>query len=162
MSNYLDSKGFLYLLAKLKGWVEDKGYTSNEGTITNITTKSGSYKAVNAEEGRVEINIPTNTSHLNNDSGFITSEDIEEIAQGYFKGTVTDNSQISRFPYKKGWYWVVGVEGEYVGQNCEVGDFIYCIKDFDSVYIIDDFEVVQGNLEPVQKEDIDHLFKNFN
>lgn len=160
MSNYLDSKGFLYLLAKLKGWVEDKGYTNNEGTITNVKTSAGEYEEVSVNKGQVEIKIPTNTSHLNNDSGFVTSFEVEELAQQLFHGTITDNSQISRFPYKKGWYWLVGADGEYVGQNCESGDFIYCINDFTGVYLIDDFEVVQGNLEPIQNKDIDNLFED--
>lgn len=79
-----------------------------------------------------------------------------------FKGIVTDASDIYNLQdYKKGWYWLVEQEGRYVGENCEVGDMIYCISDFNVLYKITDFIVVQGNVEPIQNEDIDDLFNNF-
>lgn len=98
--------------------------------------------------------------HLNNQKDLSTI--IEELYQGSFKGVVSQGSDISGLrDYKKGWYWIIDTEGRYVGQDCEVGDMIYCIKDFDVLYRMTDFEVIQGNLEPIQREDIDNLFIDF-
>ena len=49
--------------------------------------------------------------------------------------------------YKKGYYWIVGTAGTYVGQVCEAGDMIYAIKDYASAYSASDFTVVQANLD---------------
>ena len=48
------------------------GYTSNTGTITQVTTSAGAHTTVNKSSGAVSFNVPTKTSHLSNDSGFIT------------------------------------------------------------------------------------------
>lgn len=52
------------------------GYTSNTGTITQVTTSAGAHSTVNKSSGAVSFNVPTKTSHLTNDSGFITSSAI--------------------------------------------------------------------------------------
>lgn len=50
------------------------GYTTNTGTITKIQTTAGSHTTVNVSSGAVAFNVPTKTSHLTNDSGFITTD----------------------------------------------------------------------------------------
>lgn len=50
------------------------GYTSNIGTITSVKTTAGTHNTINVTSGSVSFNVPTKTSHLNNDSGFITTE----------------------------------------------------------------------------------------
>ena len=64
-----------------------------------------------------------------------------------FQGTVSAASTITGADYKKGWYWVVGTAGTYVGQVCEAGDMIFAIKDKGSAYAADDFSVVQNNMD---------------
>lgn len=49
------------------------GYTTNTGTITKIQTTAGAHTTVNVSSGAVTFNVPTKTSHLTNDSGFLTS-----------------------------------------------------------------------------------------
>lgn len=53
--------------------------------------------------------------------------------------------------YKAGYYWVVETAGTYAGQECEVGDFVYCIKDGTAPSSGDswkaDFKVVQANID---------------
>lgn len=49
--------------------------------------------------------------------------------------------------YKRGYYWVVGTAGTYVGETCEAGDMIFCIADYVSSYNAADFNVVQTNLD---------------
>ena len=49
------------------------GYTKNTGTITSVKTTAGTHSAINITSGAANFNVPTKTSHLTNDSGFITS-----------------------------------------------------------------------------------------
>ena len=48
------------------------GYTNNIGTITKVTTSAGAHSTINISSGAVSFNVPTKTSHLTNDSGFLT------------------------------------------------------------------------------------------
>ena len=80
MSKYLDSNGLLYFWSKIKAWVEAKGYTTNTGTITSVKTTAGKHTTINVTNGAAEMNIPTNTSHLTNDAGFITLSQVPEGA----------------------------------------------------------------------------------
>lgn len=64
MAKYLDSTGLTYLWAKIKAWVQT--YVSyGNGTITIGTN---------------DVVVPSKTSDLTNDSGFITTSDIPEGA----------------------------------------------------------------------------------
>ena len=45
----------------------------SSGTITRVKTTAGAHTAIDVSSGSASFNIPTNTSHLVNDSGFITS-----------------------------------------------------------------------------------------
>ena len=47
--------------------------TSNTGTITSVKTTAGAHSTINITSGAANFNVPTKTSHLTNDSGFITS-----------------------------------------------------------------------------------------
>lgn len=49
------------------------GYTSNMGTITSVKTTAGAHTTINVSSGAANFNVPTKTSHLTNDSGFLTS-----------------------------------------------------------------------------------------
>lgn len=53
------------------------GYTSNTGTITKVKTTAGTHTAIDVSSGAVSFNVPTNTSHLTNDSGYTTEEQLE-------------------------------------------------------------------------------------
>ena len=49
------------------------GYTSNTGTITSVKTTAGAHSTIDVSSGAANFNVPTKTSHLTNDSGFLTS-----------------------------------------------------------------------------------------
>ena len=53
--------------------------TSNTGTITSVKTTAGAHTTINVSSGAVNFNVPTKTSHLTNDSGFITSYTDEKV-----------------------------------------------------------------------------------
>lgn len=47
--------------------------------VNTITTTAGAHTAITSQKGDVSFNIPTNTSHLTNDSGFITTDSDENV-----------------------------------------------------------------------------------
>lgn len=52
--------------------------------VTSLSTSQGAYTAKTSATGAVTIVIPTRTSHITNDSGFLTSDDITDyiVEQG--------------------------------------------------------------------------------
>lgn len=50
------------------------GYTTNTGTITSVKTTAGTHTTIDVSSGAANFNVPTKTSHLQNDSGFITGQ----------------------------------------------------------------------------------------
>lgn len=58
------------------------GYTKNTGTITSVKTTAGAHTAINVTSGAANFNVPTHTSHLTNDSGFLTSHQTLKTING--------------------------------------------------------------------------------
>lgn len=58
------------------------GYTTNTGTVTGMTTTAGTHTAgaQTVTNGIITTNIPTKTSHLTNDSGFITTDSDTKVS----------------------------------------------------------------------------------
>lgn len=54
------------------------GYTTNTGTITKVQTTAGAHTTINVSSGAATFNVPTKTSHLTNDSGFLTNSTLYE------------------------------------------------------------------------------------
>ena len=44
------------------------------GTITAVKTTAGAHTTINVTSGNASFNVPTKTSHLTNDSGFVTTD----------------------------------------------------------------------------------------
>lgn len=44
------------------------------GTITSVKTTAGAHTTINVTSGAANFNVPTKTSHLTNDSGFVTQD----------------------------------------------------------------------------------------
>ncbi len=65
----------------------------------------------------------------------------------HFKGPVSSTNPLPPVAYKSGWYYVVQEAGTYAGMECEVGDFIYCVKSYASGSASNaDWTAVQKNL----------------
>lgn len=47
--------------------------------VSTVTTTAGTHTAITSKSGTVSFNVPTKTSHLTNDSGFITSDSDENV-----------------------------------------------------------------------------------
>lgn len=47
----------------------------SSGTITRVKTTAGAHTAIDVSSGSASFNVPTKTSHLTNDSGFVTTDE---------------------------------------------------------------------------------------
>lgn len=106
--------GNLYMnnnLVATQSWVNNKGYLTSHQTIYNLTFQAGTFsaKTFDPNGAAATVNIPTNTSHLTNDSGFITSSALNGYAtqawvnsQNFVKSTstkkVTDIQPVDALP----------------------------------------------------------------
>ena len=72
------------------------GYTSNTGTITSVKTTAGAHTTINVTSGAANFNVPTKTSHLTNDSGYVTSSGVTSVAtsDGLTGGTITSTGTL--------------------------------------------------------------------
>lgn len=66
------------------------GYTTNTGTITKVQTTAGAHTTINVSSGAATFNVPTKTSHLTNDSGFITNAGVTSVNGNTGAVTVTE------------------------------------------------------------------------
>lgn len=57
-------------------FVQSAMASAGAGTITAVKTTAGTHSTIDVSSGAANFNVPTNTSHLTNDSGFITSPNI--------------------------------------------------------------------------------------
>lgn len=106
--------GNLYMndnLVATQTWVNNKGYLTSHQTIYDLTFQAGTFsaKTFDPNGAAATVNIPTNTSHLTNDSGFITSSALNGYAtqawvnsQNFVKSTstkkVTDIQPVDALP----------------------------------------------------------------
>lgn len=70
--------GNLYMndnLVATQSWVNNQGYLTSHQTIYNLTFQAGTFsaKTFDPNGAAATVNIPTKTSHITNDIGFITS-----------------------------------------------------------------------------------------
>lgn len=54
---------------------------SNTTYVSSITTTAGAHTAISSQSGAISFNVPTSTSHLTNDSDFITTSDLSGYAK---------------------------------------------------------------------------------
>lgn len=62
-----------------------------------------------------------------------------------FKGTLSKTSDLPAI-HKQGWVYKVAVAGTYAGQQCEIGDTLYCIAD-GNVADNADWTIIQSNID---------------
>lgn len=58
--------------------------------VNTITTTAGTHTAISSQKGNVSFNVPTKTSHLTNDSGFITSYTDTKVSTASISSTDTN------------------------------------------------------------------------
>lgn len=75
--------------------------TSNTGTITSVKTTAGQHTTINVTSGAVNFNVPTHTSHLTNDSGYLTSTDIDLDNYVPIEKTIGDTTYTYNIDYDR-------------------------------------------------------------
>ena len=76
----------------------DVGALSSSTTyVSTITTSAGAHTTISSKSGAVSFNVPTKTSHLTNDSNFVTSSGVTSISTSspISGGTITGTGTIS-------------------------------------------------------------------
>lgn len=65
--------------------------------VSSVSTTAGTHSAISNKSGAVSFNVPTKTSHLTNDSNFVTSSGVTSIAttSPISGGTITGTGTIS-------------------------------------------------------------------
>ena len=83
-----------------QSWVNNQGYLTSHQTIYNLTFQAGTFaaKTFDPNGAAATVNIPTNTSHLTNDSGYTTQEWVN--GQGF----LTSDSLLDKFVPTTGGY----------------------------------------------------------
>lgn len=75
---------------------------------------------------------------------------VEELISSivsFSPGIIDEKNPLPIENYKSGQSWRVTVDGEYVGQKCEVGDLIICVNDYVAgTASNDDFIILQANI----------------
>ncbi len=79
------------------------------GTITSVKTTAGAHTTINVASGAANFNVPTKTSHLTNDSGFLTSSDIASVMK--YKGTKATVSELPTSGNITGDVWHITADG---------------------------------------------------
>ena len=131
-----------------------QSFTETDPTVPSYV-KSITGVASSITAGSTSTDIPTSAAVESRIASAISSA---QVGAATFKGSVSAGSTISSLTaYTAGWYWLVDTAGTYVGQTCEVGDFIYCIRDYSSSYSASDFKVVQANVTAITNTEIDTI-----
>lgn len=68
---------------------------SNTTYVSTVTTTAGTHSAISSKSGAVSFNVPTKTSHLTNDSGFITTDSDQKLA---LSNVSTETTGTTRYP----------------------------------------------------------------
>lgn len=144
------------------------GATAGSNVSVSQTQKSGTEIASITVDGTatkiysptVTVDSSVTSSGSNAVSGSAVTSYVAGIMTGVstFQGVVNKPTTISSLTnYKAGWYWTIGTAGTYAGQECEVGDQIYCISDYNTAYKSSDFSVVQANVTEMTATEVDQI-----
>lgn len=132
--------------------------TATAGSVTlDTTAKSGPVVLGNAATKVVSTAIPDNPTTAQG-ATIPTLAAVKAYADNLlaandamvFRGVVGTGTGMISLPtkdYRTGWTYKVGTAGTYVGQSCEVGDSILCVKTYASAFSNSDFIVIQANID---------------
>lgn len=91
---------------------------------------------INPETTALQVRISDETGNASNvEAEIITLRRVISALEGggaSFKGVVNNSKGLPTVAYKAGWQYVVEEAGSYAGQICEVGEFIFCVRDYAS------------------------------
>jgi hypothetical protein len=77
--------------------------------VNTVTTTAGAHTTITNKTGNVSFSVPTKTSHLTNDSGFLTSSDIASVMN--YKGTKASVADLPTSNNVIGDVWHITADG---------------------------------------------------
>lgn len=169
--------------AKWSDWSSAGFLKTNTNGVIDIDTTAYAPLASPALTGTPTA--PTATSGANT-TQIATTEFVQtaittaQVGAAMFQGVIkSDNvspepTALPTTNYKKGQYWIVGTASQvtsqpgdpghpvysptYAGQVCEVGDTIFCVKDYvQGTASNSDFNIVQNNIDTITNGEIDNI-----
>ena len=121
----------------------DKSAYAGELISVLVNNKYKTYRVQELESGFVLEDIDL--------TGDALKKYVEELISSivsFSPGLIDKNNPLPTKDYKSGQSWRITVDGEYVGQKCEVGDLIICVNDYVAENASnDDFIVLQTNID---------------
>ena len=150
--NTTDKTGSIW---KESAWVQVFKDVSSD--TEDLKSRMGTVESGLAEKAPINNPVFTGTVTLAADPSqnleAVTKQYVDRLIAGIKENSTpgivdgTDNT-IPTTDYKAGQMWRVSVAGNYVGQNCEPGDLIICLKDYaEEGASNNDFLVVQANID---------------
>ena len=150
--NTTDKTGSVW---KDSAWVQVFKDVSSD--VTSLTSRVGAVETGLAEKAPINNPVFTGTVTLAADPTqnleAVTKQYVDRLIAGIKENStpgIVDGTDhpIPTTDYKAGQMWRVSVAGTYVGQKCEPGDLIICLKDYAADGASnDDFLVVQANID---------------
>lgn len=110
--------------------------------VNTITTTAGTHTAISSKTGAVSFNVPTKTSHLTNDSGFIT--DVQVDGTSVVTGGIAEiNSEIFvvNLIYTEGTYTSDKTVSEIIAAYNNGKTVVAKDTSFNTVYFVGDIDV---------------------
>ena len=150
--NTTDKTGSVW---KDSAWVQVFKDVSSD--VTSLTSRVGAVETGLGEKAPINNPVFTGTVTLAADPTqnleAVTKQYVDRLIAGIKENStpgIVDGTDhpIPTTDYKAGQMWRVSVAGTYVGQKCEPGGLIICLKDYASEGASnDDFLVVQANID---------------
>lgn len=127
---------------------------NNVGYIWNGSDWVKVFEDVSADlDTKAPLASPAFTGTVTIDGDAVATQEYVNGLIGQIEGGVpgiVDDSEnpLPSTDYKAGQMWRVAAQGTYVGESCEVGDLIICLKDYASGTASNaDFMIVQANID---------------
>lgn len=129
--------------------------TSNTGTITKVQTSAGAHTIVNVSSGNVSFNVPTKTSHLTNDSGFLTSSDLASVLK--YKGTKASVANLPTTNNATGDVWHITADGSEYAWDGTIWQELGTSIDLSGYALKSELPTDTDTWRPIQVNDSDIL-----
>lgn len=143
--NTTDSKGYIWTSSNWKIVFE---YV--EGLVDRVSALETEMDTKAPIDNPVFTGTVTLSADPTQNLEAVTKQYVDRLVDGivsFSPGSVSGLEGVPQTDYKAGQSWRVTEAGEYVGQNCEIGDLIICVSDYSDSFKDEDFIVVQTNID---------------
>lgn len=143
--NTTDNKGYIYTGTEDKVIFEDVSGLKEQ--VNQIETNLEGYASL---DGATFTGTVTLAADPSGDLEAVTKQYVDRLISGindFTVGIVDSSNPLPTSDYSVGETFRVAEAGTYAGQECEIGDLIIVIKDFETEVSNNDFLVVQTNID---------------